>query len=384
MPLFHSNFHIRDSTTGEISGTPIDDWTSIINFLNPKNDHYISAFRALKNPDIHSTVMQLSGDLATATLTANGPRAQGILDNPSATANARTFWVTMFAQMILGGESFAYRWRNANGIDARWEYLRPSQVQVYELSDGSGLTYNLSFDEPDIGMMENVPQSDMIHLRYFSMNAMTGFSPLYSLVKTLDIKKQSDVLTLKALAQSVTANSVLQEPANVDDNYAMARSKTLMKQLQTSGGIPVVLAPGETFTPLEIKSNISSLLSQVDWTSTQIAKAFQIPDSYLNGQGDQQSSLDQIEGLYANTLNRDMNMVLSELNNKLNANITADIRKAIDPLGNDYATSLLGSKNLTAAQVFIALKESGYLSQNVPNGVAADPPQEGENVDSTN
>nr|WP_242973684.1 phage portal protein [Oenococcus oeni] len=262
--------------------------------------------------------------------------------------------------------------------------MRPSQVQVYELSDGSGLTYNLSFDEPDIGMMENVPQSDMIHLRYFSMNAMTGFSPLYSLVKTLDIKKQSDVLTLKALAQSVTANSVLQEPANVDDNYAMARSKTLMKQLQTSGGIPVVLAPGETFTPLEIKSNISSLLSQVDWTSTQIAKAFQIPDSYLNGQGDQQSSLDQIEGLYANTLNRDMNMVLSELNNKLNANITADIRKAIDPLGNDYATSLLGSKNLTAAQVSIALKESGYLSQNVPNGVAADPPQEGENVDSTN
>ncbi len=130
--------------------------------------------------------------------------------------------------------------------------------------------------------------------------------------------------------------------------------------------------------------NVSSLLSQVDWTSTQIAKAFQIPDSYLNGQGDQQSSLDQIEGLYANTLNRDMNMVLSELNNKLNANITADIRKAIDPLGNDYATALLASKNLTAAQVSIALKESGYLSQNVPNGVAADPPQEGENVDSTN
>ncbi|WP_143875236.1 phage portal protein, partial [Oenococcus oeni] len=202
MPLFHSYFYIRDSTTGEISLTPIDCCTSISYFLTPKHDHYISAFRALKNPDIHSTVMQLSGDLATATLTANGPRAQGILDNPSATANARTFWVTMFAQMILGGESFAYRWRNANGIDARWEYLRPSQVQVYELSDGSGLTYNLSFDEPDIGMMENVPQSDMIHLRYFSMNAMTGFSPLYSLVKTLDIKKQSDVLTLKALAQS--------------------------------------------------------------------------------------------------------------------------------------------------------------------------------------
>ncbi|OIK95272.1 phage portal protein, partial [Oenococcus oeni] len=349
----------------------------------------ISAFKALRNPDIHSIVMQLSGDLATAKLKADATRAQGILDNPSSTANARTFWITMFAQMILGGESFAYRWRNANGIDSRWEYLRPSQVQTFELSDGSGLVYNLSFDEPDIGLMQNVPQSDMIHLRYFSMNAMTGFSPLYSLFETLDIKKQSDALTLKALAQSVTANSTLSEPTQVSDKYALARAKTLTKQLETSGGVPIVLMPGETFTPLEIKSNISTLLSQVDWTSTQIAKAFQVPSFMAGGTGDEQTSLpDQYKIQYGSTLNRDMNMVLSELNNKLNANITADMRKAIDPFGNDYATALLGSKNLTADQVSFALQQNGYLPSGMPKApvatstattsVANNPPQEGE------
>ncbi|MGL2219057.1 phage portal protein [Oenococcus oeni] len=381
MPLFHSNFRIRDSTT---SISPINDgyWNDVLSLFNSDNDHYISAWKALKNPDIQSAVTQLSGDLASAKLKANMPRAQGILDNPSKLSNPRTFWVAMFAQMILGGEAFAYRWRNANGIDDHWEYLRPSQVQVGELSDGSGLVYNISFDEPDTGLMNNVPASDVIHLRYFSMNGMTGISPLHSLATTLNVKKQADALTLKALAQSVTANSVLSEPSQVADQYALARAKTLTKQLQASGGVPVVLMPGETFTPLEIKSNISNLLSQVDWTSTQIAKAFQIPDSYLNGQGDQQSSILQIQGMYGNTLNRDMNMVLSELNWQLSADITADIRQAIDPLHNSYAASLLGTKNLQPNQVAAALKEVGFLPADIPDAVqsvAPDPPQKGVN-----
>ncbi|KGO32084.1 hypothetical protein Q757_03175 [Oenococcus alcoholitolerans] len=115
--------------------------------------------------------------------------------------------------------------------------------------------------------------------------------------------------------------------------------------------------------------------------STQIAKAFQIPDSYLNGQGDQQSSLTQIQGMYGNTLNRDMQMVLSELNWQLSADITADIRRAIDPQYNTYASALLNSKNLEANQVVKALQDIGYLPDDIPQATqsgASDPPQKGE------
>ncbi|KGH73692.1 phage portal protein [Oenococcus oeni] len=398
MPLFHSNFHIRDSTAK--ASIPIEGWTNIIDFLNPKEDHYVGSWKALRNPDIQAAIQLLAGDLATVELSADATRAQGILDNPSSTANARTFWITMFAQMILGGESFAYRWRNANGIDSHWEYLRPSQVQTFELSDGSGLVYNLSFDEPDIGLMQNVPQSDMIHLRYFSMNAMTGFSPLYSLATTLTIKQKADLLSKNALSQSATTSSALKiDTTNLNDTLAKGRAKVIGEQLNNSAGQPVVLAENETLTPLEIQSNLAQLLSQVDWTSTQIAKAFMIPDSYLNGQGDQQSSLDQISGLYGNTLNRDLQNVLSELNNKLNADITGDIRKAIDPSGDSYAVTLSTvAKNagLASNQITYILQESGFIPDDLPDAkqnaqpiqlvqsVAADPPQEGENVDSTN
>lgn len=359
----------------------LNNWQDVLSFLSPDNGNYVSAWDALQNPDVQSAVTQIAGDLASAKLKSDKPRIQGILDNPSKVSNARTFWVAMFAQMILGGEAFAYRWRNVNGVDDHWEYLRPSQVQTFQLSDGSGLIYMLSFDEPDIGIIENVPSSDMIHIRYFSMNGMTGISPLYSLANTLNIKNKSDQLTLSALAQSITVNSTLELPGQVSDNYAMARAKTLMKQVQTSGGVPVTLMPGEKLMPLEIKSNIASLLQQVDWTSTQIAKALQIPDSYLNGQGDQQSSIEQIQGMYSNTLHRDMQMVLSELNQKLTANITADIRKAIDPLYDNYAKTLLSTRILQPAQITQALKDVGYLSENIPDAVpvVGQPPQKGEN-----
>ena len=59
----------------------------------------------------------------------------------------------------------------------------------------------------------------------------------------------------------------------------------------------------ESYTPLELQADVAKLLSQVDWTTTQIAKVYGVPDSYLNGQGDQQSSLTMIQGFYSNALN---------------------------------------------------------------------------------
>nr|WP_325175447.1 hypothetical protein [Limosilactobacillus reuteri] len=47
----------------------------------------------------------------------------------------------------------------------------------------------------------------------------------------------------------------------------------------------------EEYTPLEVKSNVAQLLNQVNWTGAQIAKVYGVSDSIINGQGDQQSSI---------------------------------------------------------------------------------------------
>lgn len=356
----------------QVQSVPVED-SDIVNFLNPNGQRdYVSATDALKNSDIYSVVSQLSGDLATVQLSANMPRAQGILNNPSSTANGHAFWQSMFAQLLLGGECFAYRWRNRNGLDMRWEYLRPSQVEAYSLKDGSGLTYTVTFDETQLGVRQYVPQGDMIHIRLTGINGgQTGISPLEALTSELQIKDASNDLTLAALARSISAPGVLsiKHGGLLSEKMKASRSRNFMKQVNKSNGGPVVIDELEEYKPLEMKADVTKLLSQTDWTSKQIAKVFGIPDSYLNGQGDQQSSIDQIKGMYANALNRYMQCIVSELDNKLNATITANLRPAIDPLGDAFATTLSGlAKDGTIAnnQATWVLQQLGYFPADMP------------------
>lgn len=354
-------------------GLAIADDTDILHFLNPDSSNkYVDARTALKNSDIYSIVFQLSSDLANGQLQANMPRAQGILNNPTQTSNAHAFWQSMYAQLLLGGECFAYRWRNQNGTDMTWEYLRPSQVTPFLLEDGSGLIYNINFDEPEVGLMEAVPQSDLIHIRLLSQNGgKTGVSPLSALANELRIKDQSNKLTLGALMRFINAPGILkiQHGGLLSDADKASRSRKFMKQTSDSKNGPIVLDDLEDYTPLEIKSNVAQLLNQVTWTSTQIAKVYGVSDSVINGQGDQQSSIQMMGNAYVKSLSRYAKAVTSELNDKLSADINLDLRSAIDPLGDEYASTIANlQKNgtLGANQASWLLQQVGYLPNEMP------------------
>ena len=360
-------------------GLAIADDTDILHFLDPDNsDKYVDARTALKNSDIYSIVFQLSADLANGKLKADAPRAQGILNNPTQTSNAHAFWQSMFAQLLLGGECFAYRWRNQNGTDMTWEYLRPSQVTPFLLEDGSGLIYNINFDEPEVGVMEAVPQSDLIHIRLLSQNGgKTGISPLSALANELQIKDKSNKLTLSALGRSIIAPGILsiKHGGLLSDEEKASRSRKFMKQTSKSENGPIVIDDLEEYTPLEVKSNVAQLLNQVSWTGAQIAKVYGVPDSIINGQGDQQSSIQMMGNAYVKSLARYAKSVTGELNNKLNANITLDLRSAIDPLGDSYATTISNLRKngaIAANQAVWLLKESNYFPEEMPE--ASTPP----------
>lgn len=360
-------------------GLAIADDTDILHFLDPDNsDKYVDARTALKNSDIYSIVFQLSSDLANGKLKADAPRAQGILNNPTQTSNAHAFWQSMFAQLLLGGECFAYRWRNQNGTDMTWEYLRPSQVTPFLLEDGSGLIYNISFDEPEVGVMEAVPQSDLIHIRLLSQNGgKTGISPLSALANELQIKDKSNKLTLSALGRSIIAPGILsiKHGGLLSDEEKASRSRKFMKQTSKSENGPIVIDDLEEYTPLEVKSNVAQLLNQVSWTGAQIAKVYGVSDSIINGQGDQQSSIQMMGNAYVKSLARYAKAVTGELNNKLNANINLDLRSAIDPLGDSYATTISNLRKngaIAANQAVWLLKESNYFPEEIPE--ASTPP----------
>lgn len=354
-------------------GLAIADDSDILHFLDPDNNSkYVDARTALKNSDIYSLIYQLSADMADAKFVAESSRTQGILNNPTLTSNAHAFWQSMFAQLLLGGEAYAYRWRNSNGTDTQWEYLRPSQVTPFLLEDGSGLVYNVTFDELEVGVVQAIPQSNMIHIRLLSQNGgKTGISPLASLADELAIRDSSNQLTLAALGRSIMAPGILSitKGGLLNGKMKAQRSKEFMKQMNNSDNGPIVLDDLEKYQPLEIQGNVAQLLNQASWTGAQIAKVYGVSDSVINGQGDQQSSIDMMNANYLQSLSRFTNSVIAELNNKLAGQIKMDLRPVIDPTGDAYVTSISNlQKNGTIAanQATWLLQQAGYLPEDLP------------------
>jgi len=380
MPIFKPRFNNQLTANSILSDDAVFNFTT----LNGQSS-YISASKALQNSDVYSVVSQISSDLATTTYTTDSSRVQSMINNPSVTTNGHAFWQAMAAQMLLSGEAFAYRWRNVNGVDLRWEYLRPSQVSPFLLEDGSGLIYNVTFDEPNIGVVQAIPQSDMIHIRLLSQNGgMTGISPLTALNSELSVKDASNRLTMNALNQSINAPGILKvnKGGLLNAEQKAKRSREFMRQQSKSSGGPIVIDDLEDYTTLEIKSDVASLLSQTDWTSKQIAKVYGLPDSYLGGQGDQQSSIEMMQGMYTNTLNRYAQAIIGELDNKMNSTVTANLRPALDPAGNNLATmvnTLTTGGVLAVNQATWLLKQSGFLDNDLPDPIDEDSLKGGEN-----
>lgn len=366
MPIFNLATESPPSKQGGFFDITDPEFLATLN-----GSEWVSAETALKNSDLFSIISQLSNDLATAKLTTSRKQMQGIVDNPSNNANRFNFYQSIFAQMLLGGEAFAYRWRNDNGRDMKWEYLRPSQVTFNRLDNQNGLYYNITFDDPRIPPKQHVPQSDILHFRLLSVDGgLTSVSPLMALGRELDIQKASDKLTLNSLKNALNANGILKIKGGglLDFKTKVSRSRQAMKQMQ---GGPLVLDDLEDFTPLEIKSNVAQLLKQADWTTGQFAKVYGIPENVVGGQGDQQSSLEMSSNVYSKAVARYLRPFLSELSQKLSCDVDADIFPAVDPTGANYISrinSMVKSGTLAQNQGLYILQQAEILPKELPKG----------------
>ena len=370
MPIFNFlNETTESPPAAEISGSFFSDEDSEYLRKNLTGSDWVSAKTALKNSDLFSIINQLSNDLAMVKLTATNERIQGIIDNPTNNANRFGFYQSIFAQMLLGGEAFAYRWRNSNGKDAKWEFLRPSQVYLNTLDYENGLLYNITFDDPKIGSKMNVPQNDVLHFRLLSVDGgKTSVSPLAALGRELSIQKASDNLTLNSLKNALNANGILKikNGGLLDFKTKRSRARQAMKLME---GGPLVLDDLEDFQPLEIKSNIAQLLNQADWTTGQFAKVYGIPENVVGGQGDQQSSLEMSSNVYAKAVARYLRPFVSELSNKLGCDIDSDIFPAVDPTGSNYikrVSELVKNGVVAQNQGLYMLKKAEIIPQDLP------------------
>lgn len=301
----------------------------------------IQPSQAMTNSDIYAVISRISSNIAAMKIKANDPNVQNVINKPSTILNSFSFWQKCVTQMLLTGNTYVYIQRQ-NGVPVSLTQIPANEVTINILSKAAGdkvddAIYTITLDAEN-GRQIQVPSRDILHFRCLvtgadaQTNGFTGISPLVSLSQEVTVQDTSRKLAIAALSHAISPSFVLKIPTVQVSEQTKEKFRSNFEKM-TSGsnaGRAIVLDSSMDVEPLQINPDVDKLLSNTEFTQNQIAKAFNIPSEYLNGQGNQQSSITEMASLYVNALSLYINPILSELRLKFGCDITTDFSSIAD------------------------------------------------------
>lgn len=314
--------------------------SNVVPFIPAKNQTYptelISQDLALQNSDVYAVVNRIASDIAACDFDCPKTQYEAI-ENPNPVQNKFGFFQTVLVSMLLTGNAYCTIHRNGNTVPDKLELVDSENVQLTLITDDNGLkdiryTFNYNDGRNPITLDSN----NVLHFKLMSGgyegNMYTGRSPLMSLADELELQKQSHQLALSTIANGIYPQNLLKIP----EGKLNAKTKEKIRNdfvKQNGGanrGLPIVLDQSAEYQQVGINGDVAKFLNNYSFSQEQIAKAFGIPDNYLNGQGDQQSSSDMLQEQYIACLNTYIAPVEQELSKKFNVDVKIDVSTVFD------------------------------------------------------
>lgn len=297
-------------------------------------NHLVSAEYALKNSDVFAVINLLSSDVASSTISAQQP-FEKVLQNPSQLISGYNFWQSVTACMLLSGNAYVIVTRDSSNIPTSLELVPPSIVNVILADDSASLSYQVNYQD-ERGSV-SYPANNILHFRLLSTgsnqtDSLVGISPLQSLVQSVNMQDFSSQLTLSTLKNAINPSVRIKvaEGALSPEEKEATREAFEKANTGVNSGRPLVEDQLYSFDTLQINSDVAKFLSTMDFGKTAVAEAFGVPSNYLNGAGDEQSSLDMVKSLYRNTLRRYTMPLEGELTAKFGVDVDFDESSAVD------------------------------------------------------
>jgi len=298
-------------------------------------DSLVNADAALQNSDLFAVTSLISSDIAGAKFQGNSAFIS-LLNSPSKTVSSYNHWQTYLLNVLLNGNGIMVIKRGVDNIPIELVNV-PTKSVTINLDEVTGeITYIINQAS---GLVNGTyKDSDIIHTRIMAygsgqLDNLLGHSPLESLNTELQQQSVGNKLSLATLKNAINPATVLKLPEAglmTDETKEQVRESFEAANSGENSGRTIILDETASLSSISINSDVAKFLTQLDWGRTQIAKAFGIPDSYLNGSGDQQSSLNMITALYVNGLNKYIEPMLSEINMKLDGGIHLDMQSITD------------------------------------------------------
>ena len=314
----------------------------------------VSGETALLQSDIFNAVRIISSDIASADYKVEkNSKLEDVLNKQAnSSTTAYNFMFTLIANTLLNGNGFAEIERDKNGLITGLRNVKSNLVTILESDDGTELGYRV------IGNNETreINSKDMIHLKSFTVNCKNGISPIYSLKPELAMQKNGTNLLVNSFKRGITTNGILKLSKGRLNNESKKEIRESFEEAnsgsQNSGSV-MILDEGETFEQLTVDTKVLEMIQNNKYSTQQIAKTFGIP---LNRFGMElvNSSDVQANDLYvSSTLNAYVNMIVQELDSKLNTEIEIS-----------FATLLGASKEALLLKLIEEKQGEGVLTVN--------------------
>lgn len=314
----------------------------------------VSGETALLQSDIFNAVRIIASDIASADYKADkNSKIEDILNKQAnGSTTAYNFMFTLIANTLLNGNGFAEIERDKNGLVTGLRNVKSNLVTILENEDGTELGYRVIGDNET----RDINSKDMVHLMAFSTDGKKGISPIYSLKPELAMQKNGTNLLVNSFKRGITTNGILKLSKGRLNNESKKEIRESFEEAnsgsQNSGSV-MILDEGETFEQLTVDTRVLEMIQNNKYSTQQVSKTFGIPLNRF-GMELQNSSDVQANDLYvSSTLNAYVNMIVQELDSKLNTEIEIS-----------FATLLGASKEALLLKLIEEKQGEGVLTVN--------------------
>lgn len=314
--------------TTKTTSTTQDPFLDALVSLSSDDTNTFVSSDVLRNSDIFAAINIIASDIASNPIICGTAAIDKMINSsPNSIMDGYHFKYALAVNMLLNGNSFAQILP-----DNQLKFI-PNNQMVVEQDDVSGvLTYTYS---PDGRTKQNIAPVSILHFKYFTRDGVTGISPLYSLKDEQNIQSAGNKLLTGFFSQGVHGTTVVKVHQSDLGKDAKENIRKKFDEATTGSNAlnSIVLDDSMDVSNLQINTDVLKLVNSNDWTTRQIAKAFQLPVERLGLENEhsntEQSNIQYLKG----TLQHYFDCFTSELNFKLNKvfNFNTDKLLSLDP-----------------------------------------------------
>jgi HK97 family phage portal protein len=196
-----------------------------------------------------------------------------IHDRPNSDMTACSFWQCMVSSLQLWGNAYATIERRGDGTPIALTPLLPDRLTVRREPDGSLLYRYQGLTGPEV-----YTEDAILHIKGFTVDGLTGLSPIALARETLGIAQSIEKATGSFYRNSMRPSIVWTAPNFIHENQRK-RAREIIDEFSGSinaGRVPLIEG-GFKLDTLSINPQDAQLLASRQFSVEQICRIFNVP-----------------------------------------------------------------------------------------------------------